>query len=146
MKGALLHKAALPNWWAERMTQDKKARSKYRTINWPQYNAALKARGSPTMWLDRGMQGFGAPRSKRGRSQTFFAFARCQRPKARQHSSADKEALRSILKVYEEVIERLDLTDELLDDLKKNAEIVWEKFMNGEDLTADDDVQAIIDR
>ena len=66
--------------------------------------------------------------------------------KARQHSSADKEALRSILKVYEEVIERLDLTDELHDDLKKNAEIVWEKFMIGEDLTADDDVQTIIDR
>ena len=66
-------------------------------------------------------------------------------PKARQHSSADKEVLRSIFKVCEEVIERLDLTDELHDDLKKNAEIVWEKFMIGEDLTADDEVQAIID-
>jgi hypothetical protein len=46
-------------------------RSKYRTTNWKAYNAALKARGSLTMWLDAGMQWFGAPTGKRGRSPTF---------------------------------------------------------------------------
>lgn len=53
------------------MTQKKTIRSKYRTTNWAHYNAALKARESLTMWLDRGMQWLGAPRGKRGRSQTF---------------------------------------------------------------------------
>ena len=53
------------------MTQDKKMRRKYRTINWPQYNAALKARGSLSIWLDKGMQWFGQRSGKRGRSQTF---------------------------------------------------------------------------
>lgn len=65
--------------------------------------------------------------------------------KALRHSRTDKEAFRSILKVYEEVIERLDLTDELPDDLKKNAETVWEQLISGEDLTNDDDVKKIID-
>ncbi|MGE6213865.1 IS5/IS1182 family transposase, partial [Comamonas aquatica] len=27
----------------------------YRTSNWKQYNASLKARGSLTVWLDKGM-------------------------------------------------------------------------------------------
>ena len=53
------------------MTQDKKVRSRYRTINWPQYNAALKARGSLSIWLDKSMQWFGQLSGKRGRSQTF---------------------------------------------------------------------------
>ena len=74
-----------------------------------------------------------------------FSFRLRQMEKALQYSSADKEGLRSILKVYEEMIERLKLTDELPDDLKKKAETVRDKFMNGENLTADDDVQAIID-
>jgi len=46
-------------------------RSKYRTTNWKAYNAALKARGSLTMWLDHGMQWLGTPSGKRGRSPTF---------------------------------------------------------------------------
>ena len=74
-----------------------------------------------------------------------FKFRLRQMEKALKHSSGDKEAMRSILKVYEEVIERLNLTGELPDDLKKTAESIREKFMNGENLTADDDVQAIID-
>ena len=44
---------------------------KYRTTNWKAYNAALKARGSLTMWLDRDMQWLASPSGKRGRSQTF---------------------------------------------------------------------------
>ena len=45
--------------------------AKYRTTNWAQYNAALKARGSRAVWLDRDMQWLGVPSGKRGRSQTF---------------------------------------------------------------------------
>lgn len=46
-------------------------RAKYRTTNWKTYNAALKARGSLTMWLDQGMQWLGTASGKRGRSPTF---------------------------------------------------------------------------
>lgn len=53
------------------MMQEKKMRGKYRTTNWAQYNAALKARGSLTMWLDRGMQWLAKSSGKRGRSQIF---------------------------------------------------------------------------
>ncbi len=53
------------------MTEQKKMRSKYRTTNWAQYNAALKARGSLTMWLDKDMQWLDKPSGKRGRCRTF---------------------------------------------------------------------------
>lgn len=46
-------------------------RRKYRTTNWKDYNAALKARGDLTIWLDKGMQWLAPPSGKRGRSQTF---------------------------------------------------------------------------
>lgn len=41
--------------------------TKYKTINWSIYNAALKARGSLTIWLDREMHWFAVPSDKRGR-------------------------------------------------------------------------------
>lgn len=44
---------------------------KYRTTNWAAYNAALKARGSLTVWLDRDMQWLATPNGKPGRQQTF---------------------------------------------------------------------------
>ena len=44
---------------------------KYRTTNWPAYNAALKSRGSLLIWLDKDMAWFAAKSGKRGRSQTF---------------------------------------------------------------------------
>ena len=54
------------------MTEAKNEKgTKYRTTNWKTYNAALKARGSLTMWLDQGMQWLGTPSGKRGRSPTF---------------------------------------------------------------------------
>ena len=53
------------------MSEDKKARTRYRTTNWPQYNAALKARGSLTIWLDRGMRWLAEPSGKRGRGKLF---------------------------------------------------------------------------
>jgi len=45
--------------------------TRYKTTNWPQYNAALKARGSLTFWLQRDMQWLATPSGKRGRQQTF---------------------------------------------------------------------------
>jgi hypothetical protein len=53
------------------MEQDKKMRKKYRTTNWPEYNASLKARGSLTVWLDTEMKWLAEPNGKRGRNQTF---------------------------------------------------------------------------
>ena len=44
---------------------------RYQIRNWAQYNAALKARGSLTIWLDRDMQWLARPSGKRGRQQTF---------------------------------------------------------------------------
>lgn len=49
----------------------KPAPPKYRTTNWPAYNAALKSRGSLLIWLDKDMAWFAAKSGKRGRSQTF---------------------------------------------------------------------------
>ena len=53
------------------MSKAKKRRTKYRTTNWKTYNAALKARGAVTLWLERDMQWLAAPSGKRGRQQTF---------------------------------------------------------------------------
>ena len=41
---------------------------RYRTTNWKQYNAALKARGSLTVWFDKSMSWFATASGKRGRS------------------------------------------------------------------------------
>ena len=49
----------------------KPAPPKYKTTNWKAYNAALKARGSLMIWLDRDMSWYGSPLGKRGRTQTF---------------------------------------------------------------------------
>jgi hypothetical protein len=44
---------------------------RYRTTNWKRYNAALIARGSLTIWLDKGISWFAAASGKRGRSPQF---------------------------------------------------------------------------
>ena len=45
--------------------------ARYRTTNWPEYNAALRRRGSLLVWLDREMEWL-APASRRpGRPRTF---------------------------------------------------------------------------
>jgi hypothetical protein len=49
----------------------KPTKTRYKTRNWAQYNAALKARGSLTIWLDRDMQWLATPSGKRGRQQIF---------------------------------------------------------------------------
>ena len=53
------------------MSEDKKVRTRYRTTNWSQYNAALKARGSLTLWLDRAMRWLVEVTGKRGRGKLF---------------------------------------------------------------------------
>jgi hypothetical protein len=53
------------------MTDQKTARSRYRTTNWAQYNAALKARGSLLVWLNQTMDWYAKPSGTRGRSQTY---------------------------------------------------------------------------
>lgn len=63
---ALLHKP--PILWLSVMTQP--APAQYRTTNWKDYNAVLKARGSLLIWLDRAMQWHGQPTDRQGRSST----------------------------------------------------------------------------
>ena len=43
----------------------------YRTLNWSSYNAALRERGSLTVWFDPSMAWHAAPSGRRGRQQTF---------------------------------------------------------------------------
>ncbi len=52
------------------MSETSRGRRKYRTTNWKAYNAALKARGDLTIWLDKNMHWLAPPSGKRGRSQT----------------------------------------------------------------------------
>jgi len=44
---------------------------KYRTTNWPTYNAALKSHGSLMLWVDKEMSWQGEASGKRGRTMTF---------------------------------------------------------------------------
>ena len=53
------------------MSETSWGRSKYRITNWKAYNAALKARGDLTIWLDKDMQLLAPASGKRGGSQTF---------------------------------------------------------------------------
>lgn len=47
------------------------APTRYRTLNWPAYNVALRERGSLTVWFDPFMTWKAAPSGKRGRQQVF---------------------------------------------------------------------------
>lgn len=53
------------------MSEGKSPRGRYKTTNWADYNAALKARGSLTVWLDTDMQWYAPATGKRGRQPTF---------------------------------------------------------------------------
>ena len=44
--------------------------ARYRTTNWPDYNAALRRRGSLFVWLDREMEWLASPSGRPGRSET----------------------------------------------------------------------------
>ena len=43
----------------------------YKTRNWPSYNAALKRRGSLTVWFDPAMTWAGTPTGRRGRQPDY---------------------------------------------------------------------------
>ena len=47
------------------------AKPKYRTTNWKEYDAALRARGSLIIWLDKDMRWHGSANGKRGRSPKY---------------------------------------------------------------------------
>jgi hypothetical protein len=49
----------------------KKPKQRYRTTNWSEYDAALKARGSFMIWLDKDMQWFADPSGENGRPQRY---------------------------------------------------------------------------
>jgi hypothetical protein len=53
------------------MSESKRPRGKYKTTNWADYSASLKARGSLTVWLDKDMQWYATVSGKRGRQRTF---------------------------------------------------------------------------
>jgi hypothetical protein len=45
--------------------------TRYRTTNWPEYNAALRRRGSLLVWLDREMEWRARSSGRPGRSETY---------------------------------------------------------------------------
>ena len=53
------------------MTEPKDAKPRYKTTNWAEYNAALKARGSLTIWLDKDMRWYAPASGRRGRQHIF---------------------------------------------------------------------------
>ena len=53
------------------MRESKRPRGKYKTTNWAAYNAALKTRGSLTVWLNKDLQGYAPASGKRGRPGKF---------------------------------------------------------------------------
>ena len=53
------------------MSESSWSKHRYRSIIRKSYNAALKARGDLTIWLDKGMQWLAALGGKPGRNNTF---------------------------------------------------------------------------
>jgi hypothetical protein len=53
------------------MTAPKGAKTRDKTTNWIAYNAALKARGSLTIWLDKDMPWCAPASGQRGRQRIF---------------------------------------------------------------------------
>jgi len=53
------------------MTEAKDAKARDKTTNRAAYNAALKARGSLTIWLDKDMPWYAPASGQRGRPHTF---------------------------------------------------------------------------
>lgn len=53
------------------MSQSLHPKPRYHATNWKQYNAALRARGSLTIWLDKNMSWFATASGKRRHSPHF---------------------------------------------------------------------------
>jgi hypothetical protein len=72
---ALLHNLVVGGrvglWAAIWTAMSKPPFARYRTTNWPEYNAALRRRGSVLVWLDREMEWLAAPSGRPGRPRTF---------------------------------------------------------------------------
>lgn len=68
---ALLHKSPVRVRLPRTISQPPQSKPRYRTTNWKRYNAALKARGSLAIWLDKGMYWFVVANGKRGGSPQF---------------------------------------------------------------------------
>jgi len=52
------------------MTTSHPHSKRYRKTNWKEYNAALRRRGSLTLWLDKDMAWYSRPNGKNGRPET----------------------------------------------------------------------------
>ena len=66
-----MHKAGSPGWQPRGVTAPKGAKTRDKTTNWAAYNAALKARGSLTIWLDKDMPWCAPASGQRGRQRVF---------------------------------------------------------------------------
>ncbi len=53
------------------MTETKGAKARYKTTNWAAYNAALKSRGSLTIWLNKDIQWYAPAKGKPGHQHVF---------------------------------------------------------------------------
>lgn len=56
------------------MSESSWGRKRYRTTNWKAYNAALKARGDLTIWLEKDMQWLAPPSGNRTFSEAAIQF------------------------------------------------------------------------
>ncbi|POZ60243.1 hypothetical protein C2I19_20015 [Chromobacterium alticapitis] len=54
--------------------QNKKPKQRYTTTNWHDYDAALTARGSLLVWLDKDMQWLAEPTGNNGRCARVWAW------------------------------------------------------------------------
>lgn len=68
-----------------------------------------------------------------------------QMEKALQHTSVNLDTLRMVLEPYKAIVARLGLENEIPLNVQECAEEVWRKYTEGEKLTNDPDVQAILD-
>ena len=68
----------------------------YKTLNWPDYNKALKRRGSLTIWFDPGMAWAAQPTGKRGRQPIYSdaAIQTCLTCTFRGHPVRDSDLIR----------------------------------------------------
>lgn len=82
------------------MSEAKGVRGRYKTTNWAAYNAALKARGSLTIWLDKDMQWYAPANGRRGRQRVF---RRCH-PVLPEHQMPVCSALRQSLGLVESLL------------------------------------------
>lgn len=77
------------------MSEPKARKQPYKTTNWPTYNAALKAKGSLTIWLDKDMQWYASASRKRGRQAVLPPHKNEERQAVERDSDGSGDAQRS---------------------------------------------------